>query len=44
LYGKDNIVLFYTDRYKDQPLVIKGAGAGTEVTASGVFADIMRAV
>ena len=42
LYGKDNIVLFYTDRYKEQPLVIKGAGAGAEVTASGVFADIMR--
>jgi bifunctional aspartokinase / homoserine dehydrogenase 1 len=43
LYGKDNIVLFYTDRYVDQPLVIKGAGAGAEVTASGVFADIIRA-
>jgi aspartokinase/homoserine dehydrogenase 1 len=43
LYGKDNIVLFYTDRYKDQPMVIKGAGAGAAVTASGVFADIIRA-
>ncbi|MEP7256730.1 MAG: bifunctional aspartate kinase/homoserine dehydrogenase I [Flavitalea sp.] len=43
LYGKDNVVLFYTDRYNDQPLVIKGAGAGAEVTASGVFADIIRA-
>ncbi|HEX7845254.1 MAG TPA: bifunctional aspartate kinase/homoserine dehydrogenase I [Chitinophagaceae bacterium] len=43
LYGKDNVVLFYTDRYKDQPLVVKGAGAGADVTASGVFADIMRA-
>ena len=43
LYGKDNVVLFYTDRYKEQPMVIKGAGAGAEVTASGVFADIMRA-
>lgn len=42
LYGKDNVVLFYTDRYADQPLVVKGAGAGAEVTASGVFADIMR--
>jgi len=42
LYGKDNVVLFFTDRYKEQPLVIKGAGAGAEVTASGVFADIMR--
>ena len=44
LYGKDNVVLFYTDRYKDQPLVVKGAGAGADVTASGVFADILRAV
>lgn len=42
LYGKDNIVLFYTDRYVDQPLVIKGAGAGADITASGVFADIIR--
>jgi len=42
LYGKDNIILFYTDRYVEQPLVIKGAGAGAEVTASGVFADIIR--
>ena len=43
LYGKDNVVLFYTNRYADQPLVVKGAGAGAEVTASGVFADILRA-
>jgi bifunctional aspartokinase / homoserine dehydrogenase 1 len=43
LYGKDNIVLFYTDRYKEQPMVVKGAGAGAEVTASGVFADVIRA-
>lgn len=42
LEGKDNIVMFYTDRYKDQPLIIKGAGAGAEVTASGLFADIIR--
>ncbi|MFY0625053.1 MAG: bifunctional aspartate kinase/homoserine dehydrogenase I [Reichenbachiella sp.] len=42
LEGKDNIVLFYTNRYSDQPLVIKGAGAGAEVTASGIFADVMR--
>ena len=44
LYGKDNVVLFYTDRYSEQPLVVKGAGAGAEVTASGVFADIVRIV
>jgi aspartokinase/homoserine dehydrogenase 1 len=43
LYGKDNLVLFYTKRYSEQPLVIKGAGAGADVTASGVFADIIRA-
>lgn len=42
LYGKDNIVLYYTMRYPEQPLVIKGAGAGADVTASGVFADIIR--
>ena len=43
LYGKDNIILFYTHRYVEQPMVVKGAGAGAEVTASGVFADIIRA-
>lgn len=43
LSGKDNAVLFYTKRYADQPLVIKGAGAGADVTAAGVFADIIRA-
>ncbi|WPR70166.1 bifunctional aspartate kinase/homoserine dehydrogenase I [Flavobacterium sp. NG2] len=42
LEGKDNIVLFYTDRYVDQPLLIKGAGAGAAVTASGIFADVIR--
>jgi aspartokinase/homoserine dehydrogenase 1 len=42
LEGKDNIVLFTTDRYSEQPLVIKGAGAGAEVTASGIFADVIR--
>ena len=42
LYGKDNIVLFYTKRYPEQPLVIKGAGAGADVTASGVFADLIK--
>lgn len=42
LEGKDNIVLFYTNRYSEQPLIIKGAGAGADVTASGLFADIIR--
>ena len=35
-------ILFYTDRYPQQPLIIKGAGAGAEVTASGIFADVIR--
>jgi aspartokinase/homoserine dehydrogenase 1 len=43
LSGKDNAVLFYTKRYPEQPLVVKGAGAGADVTAAGVFADIIRA-
>jgi aspartokinase/homoserine dehydrogenase 1 len=42
LEGKDNIVMFYTDRYPEQPMIIKGAGAGADVTASGLFADIIR--
>ena len=43
LAGKDNAVLFYTNRYADLPLLVKGAGAGADVTAAGVFADIIRA-
>ncbi len=43
LSGKDNAILFYTNRYSEQPLVVKGAGAGADVTAAGVFADIIRA-
>lgn len=42
LEGSDNIVLFFTDRYPKQPLQIKGAGAGSAVTASGLFADVIR--
>lgn len=42
LEGKDNCVLFFTERYPEQPLIIKGAGAGAGVTASGIFADIIR--
>jgi aspartokinase/homoserine dehydrogenase 1 len=44
LEGKDNVVAIYTDRYVSEPLVIKGAGAGASVTASGVFADVMSIV
>jgi aspartokinase/homoserine dehydrogenase 1 len=43
LKGKDNIVMFFTERYPEQPLIVKGAGAGADVTASGLFADIIRA-
>ncbi|MFS4417418.1 bifunctional aspartate kinase/homoserine dehydrogenase I [Maribacter sp. 2307ULW6-5] len=42
LEGSDNIVLFFTERYPQQPMIIKGAGAGADVTASGIFADIIR--
>ena len=42
LEGSDNIILFYTNRYSQQPLIVKGAGAGADVTASGIFADIIR--
>ena len=42
LEGKDNIVMFFTERYPEQPMIVKGAGAGADVTASGLFADIMR--
>jgi aspartokinase/homoserine dehydrogenase 1 len=39
--GADNVIAFTTKRYHERPLVIKGPGAGAEVTASGVFADIV---
>lgn len=42
LSGSDNIISFTTNRYKDRPLVVKGPGAGAEVTAAGVFADIIN--
>lgn len=37
------MVLYNTHRYSEQPLIIKGAGAGAEVTASGVLSDIIKA-
>jgi aspartokinase/homoserine dehydrogenase 1 len=40
LKGTDNQVAFTTHRYKDNPLVITGPGAGPEVTAAGIFNDI----
>jgi bifunctional aspartokinase / homoserine dehydrogenase 1 len=42
LSGSDNIISFTTERYKDRPLVVKGPGAGSEVTAGGVFADLVN--
>jgi aspartokinase/homoserine dehydrogenase 1 len=42
LTGSDNIIAFTTERYLHDPLVVKGPGAGPQVTAAGVFADIVR--
>ncbi|CAN1295025.1 Bifunctional aspartokinase/homoserine dehydrogenase 1, chloroplastic [Linum perenne] len=42
LSGSDNIIAFTTSRYKDQPLIVRGPGAGAQVTAGGVFSDILR--
>lgn len=42
LEGSNNILLLTTERYHDYPMLIQGYGAGAEVTAAGVFADIMR--
>ncbi|CAK9201942.1 unnamed protein product [Sphagnum troendelagicum] len=42
LSGSDNIIAFATSRYSKQPLIVRGPGAGAEVTAGGVFSDILR--
>ncbi|GER30601.1 aspartokinase-homoserine dehydrogenase [Striga asiatica] len=42
LSGSDNIIAFSTLRYEKQPLIVRGPGAGAEVTAGGVFSDILR--
>ncbi len=42
LQGSNNLVMFTTERYHEFPMIIKGYGAGAEVTAAGVFADIIR--
>jgi aspartokinase/homoserine dehydrogenase 1 len=42
LEASNNIILITTDRYNELPLIIKGYGAGAEVTAAGVFADVIR--
>lgn len=41
LSGSDNMVVFTTERYRERPLVIRGPGAGAEVTAAGVFAELI---
>ncbi|KAL6702410.1 Homoserine dehydrogenase [Coniothyrium glycines] len=42
LKGSDNIIAFYTKRYGSNPLIIQGAGAGGDVTAMGVTADLVK--
>ena len=42
LEGSDNMILFTTERYHEFPMIIRGPGAGADVTAAGVFADIIR--
>ena len=42
LSGSDNMIVFTTDRYRVRPLVVRGPGAGAEVTAAGVFAEIIQ--
>lgn len=41
LSGSDNMVVFTTGRYRERPLVVRGPGAGAEVTAAGVFAELI---
>jgi aspartokinase/homoserine dehydrogenase 1 len=42
LRGPDNILVFRTSRYQDRPLVVRGPGAGADVTAAGVLGDVIR--
>jgi aspartokinase/homoserine dehydrogenase 1 len=42
LKGSDSIFEIYTESYGENPIVIMGAGAGAQVTARGVFGDILR--
>ncbi|KAM3548559.1 hypothetical protein MY1884_009131 [Beauveria asiatica] len=44
LKGSDNIISFYTERYGSNPLIVQGAGAGGDVTAMGVTADLIKVV
>ncbi|HEC42010.1 MAG TPA: bifunctional aspartate kinase/homoserine dehydrogenase I [Bacteroides sp.] len=42
LEGSNNIIMITTERYREHPMIIKGYGAGAEVTAAGMFADVIR--
>jgi aspartokinase/homoserine dehydrogenase 1 len=42
LEASNNIILITTDRYRELPLIVKGYGAGADVTAAGVFAEVIR--
>ena len=42
LEGSNNIIMIRTERYKELPMIIKGYGAGADVTAAGIFADVIR--
>jgi aspartokinase/homoserine dehydrogenase 1 len=42
LSGSDNMISYTTERYRERPLVVKGPGAGAEVTAAGIFAEIIK--
>ena len=42
LEGSNNVVIYNTERYRESPMLIKGYGAGAEVTAAGVFADLIK--
>ena len=44
LRGTDNLLAITTERYNETPLVVRGPGAGTAVTAAGVFGDVLRAI
>ena len=42
--GTDNLFAFTTQRYGEQPLIVRGPGAGPQVTAAGVYSDLLRAL
>jgi len=44
LKGSDNIISFYTERYGSNALIVQGAGAGGDVTAMGVLADLLKVI